>query len=270
MTRARMPRPHEVAAARRDPRLLRAVRGAATATRPGAPRSLPERRSGDVLSGAERAGRRRGRALPRPATSRGRAWPGRWRSVTATACGAAPRRASAGRCWSPGAAACPAAPDDRGRAADARPADGRDPAPCDCGRAAADAGVALTPATPAAARRGPATRRAATPRQNRPGGRGTATRSDARAGRPRSRSTAGRRRRPACSSSGTAPAAASTRPTCVAVAGRGGGRRARGRPGDPALPGGRPPRAGPGRPPRRGLDRGASRTCGTRTRRCRR
>ena len=64
MTRARMPRPHEVAAARRDPRLLRARRGTATRRCLAHQRRLSERRSGDVLSGAERTGRRRGRAVP--------------------------------------------------------------------------------------------------------------------------------------------------------------------------------------------------------------
>ena len=64
MTRARMPRPHEVAAARRDPRLLRALRR--TRRRPdlAGPRRMPDRRSGSLLSRSERAGRRRGGAVP--------------------------------------------------------------------------------------------------------------------------------------------------------------------------------------------------------------
>ena len=64
MTRARMPRPHEVAAARRDPRLLRAVEERQTTICLAHARRVPDRRSGDVLSGTERAGRRGGRALP--------------------------------------------------------------------------------------------------------------------------------------------------------------------------------------------------------------
>ena len=237
MTRARMPRPHEVAAARRDPRLLRAVARAATGRRVAHPRRLPERRSGDVLSGAERAGRRRGRAVPHAVTCRAPAWPGRWRSATATASGAAPRRASAGPCWSPGAARCepdPDAVDDAGPPVRDRLLDAG---------AAELTGGAGPHAGAASGRRGsvrPVHRRRRRDRRP-PRGAGAdrhrADRPGSPTGRPAARPARARPRR--------------GRRRGRARPGRGARRRGRGRrgggPGDPALPGRRPPRAGTGR-----------------------
>ena len=154
---------------------------------------MPERRSGNVLSGTERAGRRGGRAVPhlrRPGRLPGL---GAARSATATASGAAPRRASGGRCWSPGAS----------EVAARRPADGRST-------------TAGPPMRDRAARR-------LVPVSWPDGAGRTMTRVDgldaiatpSRAGGHGSTPIPpAARRRPRCSSSATAPAATSTRPTC--------------------------------------------------------
>ena len=158
MTRARMPRPHEVAAARRDPRLLRALRDRRSRRCLAHPRRLPERGPGDVLSGAQRAGRRGGGALPHAVTSRAPAWPGRWRSATATACGAAPRRASGGPCWSPGAAR-----------SESDPRCGRRRRPAGAGPAAHPGAAELTRSAPAQNGRVPAASRHRHPARSGPG-----------------------------------------------------------------------------------------------------
>ena len=102
MTRARMPRPHEVAVARRDPRLLASIENGA----PMKHGALAARARASIRRRSfrpQRAGRARGRALPH--VRRAGRLPGlgaaRW--ATATASGAPRHRGSGGRCSSPGA-----------------------------------------------------------------------------------------------------------------------------------------------------------------------
>ena len=210
MTRARMPRPHEVAAARRDPRLLRAVDERQRRSGLAHARCVP------AASIRRRSSRRRAsRPTPRsrsaaPATCRGRAWPGRSRSVTATACGAARRRGSGGRCWSPGASTRSGTPSDVER-------DGPRPAAADRRCSTADRRPSCAERVRSGVRPAPSVGRLTAQDRSRRADRDVVRRrrgagAMAPTVEPPAADGAGAAAS-ACSCSGTVPAAASTRPT---------------------------------------------------------